>query len=222
MMAFIEVGIRRGGGSYVGRLLYQRVGKRLFDLTVSLVLLPLILLLIVLLCCYMAAHGQSGLYAHPRIGPAGKPFLCWKIRTMVPNAQAALPAILSARPDHALEWALYKKLKNDPRVIPGGHFLRRTGLDELPQIWNVLRGDMSLVGPRPVTRSELHSYGDARGAYQSVRPGITGLWQVAGRGVMLFDERATLDERYTRQMCLAGDLQIIARTLPILLRPTGH
>ncbi|WP_323804036.1 sugar transferase [Sulfitobacter litoralis] len=221
-MAFIEVGIRRGGGPYVGRLLYHRVGKRLFDLSVSFVLLPLILLLIVLLCCYMAAHGQIGLYAHPRIGRAGKPFRCWKITTMVPNAQAALPAILSARPDYALEWALYQKLRNDPRVIPGGQFLRRTGLDELPQIWNVLRGDMSLVGPRPVTRSELHSYGDARGAYQSVRPGITGLWQVAGRGVMLFDERVTLDERYTRQMCFAGDLQIIARTLPVLLRPTGH
>ena len=141
---------------------------------------------------------------------------------MVPDAQAALPAILLARPDRALEWALYQKLTKDPRVIPGGHFLRRTGLDELPQIWNVLRGDMSLVGPRPVTRVELHSYGDARHAYQRVRPGVTGLWQVSGRGIMLFTERASLDERYARQPSFMGDLKIIARTLPILLRPTGY
>ena len=117
---------------------------------------------------------------------------------------------------------MYQKLTKDPRVIPGGHFLRRTGLDELPQIWNVLRGDMSLVWPRPVTRAELHSYGDARHAYQRVRPGVTGLWQVSGRGILLFAERASLDERYARQPSFMGDLKIIARTLPVLLRPTGY
>ncbi|HBM40523.1 MAG TPA: exopolysaccharide biosynthesis protein [Sulfitobacter sp.] len=222
-MAFIDIGIRQGSDVHARRApLYERGGKRVFDLAVSLALLPLILPVIIVLYCLVASTGQGGLYAHPRVGRAGKVFRCWKIRTMVPDAQAALPAILLARPDRALEWALYQKLTKDPRVIPGGHFLRRTGLDELPQIWNVLRGDMSLVGPRPVTRAELDSYGDARHAYQRVRPGVTGLWQVSGRGILLFAERASLDERYARQPSFMGDLKIIARTLPVVLRPTGY
>ena len=140
---------------------------------------------------------------------------------MVPDAQAALPAILLARPDRALEWALYQKLTKDPRVIPGGHFLRRTGLDELPQIWNVLRGDMALVGPRPALPSEVAQYPARALERLACKPGLTGIWQVSGRAEIGFDKMIDMDVAYVRSRSTLLDVILIAMTFKAVLGGRG-
>lgn len=202
--------------------LYARGGKRLFDITVCVALLPAVGLAVLLLWMIAKTSAPSGLFAHPRVGKNGVLFRCWKIRTMIENADQALLKILENHPEKKSEWATNRKLSNDPRILPFGKLLRRTGLDELPQLWNVLCGDMSLVGPRPVTRSELALYGNAKTEYLSIRPGITGLWQVKARGAPGYARRVKLDRRYAHNVTFAGDLRILIRTVPILFRPTGQ
>jgi len=202
--------------------LYKRSGKRALDLGLALLLLPLILPLVVVLCVLARQRGASALFAHTRIGQGGKPFVCWKIRTMQPDAEARLAAHLDADPAARREWERTQKLANDPRITPLGRVLRRTSLDELPQIWNVLRGDMSLVGPRPVTAPELARYGHNSHIYLDLKPGVTGLWQVTARADGCYAQRLHLDQLYAQRIGLLQDLKLIARTALVILRPTGR
>ncbi|MEL6914688.1 MAG: sugar transferase [Pseudomonadota bacterium] len=201
---------------------YARRGKRALDIFISLILVPVIAPAILILYLVVRADGGPGVFAHARIGRQGRVFACFKLRTMVPDAERALADVLASDPAAAREWAETQKLRVDPRVTRVGAFLRRTSLDELPQIWNVLRGDMSLVGPRPVTAPELKRYGPYRSVYLSLTPGITGLWQVSGRNDVSYDERRLLDARYAQTVTLVRDLWLIFKTAQVLVRPTGR
>ena len=170
----------------------------------------------------VALDGANPFFGHRRVGRDGRVFRCWKLRSMVPDAEARLARHLAENPAAAREWAAARKLSQDPRVTRVGRVLRRTSLDELPQVWNVLLGEMSLVGPRPVTTEELMRYGPARWAYLGVRPGITGLWQVRGRNRLSYAERVRLDAEYARDASLALDLGLLLRTVPAVLRLTGQ
>lgn len=200
---------------------YTRFGKRALDLTIALLLVPLIAPVVLVLALMVRRDGGAALFGHRRIGRNGKAFKCWKIRTMVPDAERRLLAYLRENPEAAAEWARDHKLENDPRITRLGNFLRRSSLDELPQLWNVIRGEMSLVGPRPIVRSELHKYGHARGAYLAMKPGVTGLWQVSGRNDVSYDERIAMDLRYADSMSMGSDLMIIAKTAGAVLDRTG-
>lgn len=199
-------------------------GRRAFDLVFSLVaiLLTVPVFLLVALAVGFSSPGPI-LYVHRRVGRGGRDFPCLKFRTMRPDADRVLADVLAARPDLATEFARSQKLKDDPRVTGIGRVLRRSSLDELPQFLNVLVGHMSVVGPRPVTRAELHHYGDHSTELLSVRPGITGLWQVSGRNELSYTERVALDLRYVHERRLVTDLAIIGRTVRQLLgvRRTG-
>lgn len=162
------------------------------------------------------------IFAHKRIGKNGKPFSCYKFRTMVVNSEELLARYLAENPQAEEEWENNFKLKDDPRVTPIGKFLRESSLDELPQIFNVLKGEMSLVGPRPVVQEELDRYYlDATKEYCSVRPGITGLWQVSGRNDVSYSERVAMDVRYVREHSLWMDIVILYKTIGVVLGKEG-
>jgi lipopolysaccharide/colanic/teichoic acid biosynthesis glycosyltransferase len=164
-------------------------------------------------------QGGPIFFAHTRIGKDGAEFGCLKFRTMVPEAEAILAQILASDPIAREEWNANFKFDNDPRVTRFGAFLRKTSLDELPQFWNVLVGDMSLVGPRPITRKEGALYGRHFSAYKSIRPGVTGLWQISGRSETSYDERVALDVSYIRDLSFVRDVHILMLTvLTVLLR----
>jgi exopolysaccharide production protein ExoY len=157
-----------------------------------------------------------------RVGKGGEPIDCWKFRTMVLNAPEKLKKILAQNPKLKKEWDTYYKLKNDPRIHPVGNFLRKTSLDEMPQFWNVLKGDLSVVGPRPVTEEEIQKYfREKAGKILSVRPGLTGIWQTSGRNLLTFDERIRLEEQYVDKQSLLLDLQIIFKTIPHIFFAKG-
>ena len=161
-------------------------------------------------------------FAHTRIGKDGKPFPCYKFRSMVVNSQEMLQKYLVKNPAAREEWERDFKLKDDPRVTPIGKFLRSTSLDELPQIFNVLRGEMSLVGPRPVIQEELDKYyGETAKLYCTVKPGITGLWQVSGRSDIGYDERVALDATYIKYRSMWGDIVILWKTIGVVLMKKG-
>lgn len=204
------------------RGLYLRGGKRLLDLAICFALLPVVVPVIFILWLLAAATGHTGFFAHLRVGKNGKVFRCWKIRTMVADADGALNRLFHLRPEAKVEWSKSRKLENDPRIMPLGHLLRRSSLDELPQIWNVIKGDMSLVGPRPVTRVELRRYGSDLHHYLATRPGVTGLWQITDRQSGCYVRRVVLDKHYVQTITFAGDLGILLRTLPALFRLTGR
>ncbi|MEN9409494.1 MAG: hypothetical protein RL216_1468 [Pseudomonadota bacterium] len=188
-------GSRRVAGARAGRF-YLSYGKRAVDLVLVAVTALPVGILVAVLALMIAAGGASPIFGHERVGKGGRVFRCWKLRTMVPDAEARLIRHLETNPEAAREWAETQKLSHDPRVTRIGHLLRRSSLDELPQLWNVLRGDMSIVGPRPVTETELDRYGTARAAYLAMRPGITGLWQVRGRNSLSFMKRIAMDVEY--------------------------
>ena len=162
--------------------------------------------------------GGPALFSQPRVGRNGKLFPCYKFRSMRVNAEESLQEYLASNPDAAEEWAKFQKLKNDIRITPFGNFIRRTSIDELPQLLNVLKGDMSLVGPRPIMPEQAELYGDDFCFYEAVRPGITGPWQVSGRNKLTFKERIALESWYARNWNPWTDIVIILKTFPALLK----
>jgi Undecaprenyl-phosphate galactose phosphotransferase WbaP len=195
--------------------------KRLLDIlgsvTLAVVLSP------VLAVVGLALLRDPGpiIYSHPRTGRNGRTFGCLKFRTMVPNAEQVLRDLLEQDPLLQQEWLRDHKLRNDPRITTVGRFLRRTSLDELPQLWNVLKGDMSLVGPRPVVREEWQRYGRRLETYLSAKPGVTGLWQVMGRSDSCYRRRVALDSYYVKKRSLLLDLIILFKTVKVVLRGRG-
>ena len=202
--------------------LYGGFAKRLLDLAISITILPIVLPVIAVLYLIVRLDGGNGFFGHQRVGKDGRIFKCWKIRTMVPDAQKKLEALLASDPAARAEWDADHKLRHDPRVTSLGNFLRKSSLDELPQIWNVLKGEMSLIGPRPVTEPELDRYGRHRTSYVMMRPGITGLWQVSGRNDISYADRVSLDVEYRRAMSLWLDLVILYRTVFAIVGRTGR
>lgn len=165
--------------------------------------------------------GAPLLFGHYRVGAGGRLFRCLKFRTMRLDSDRVLARLLETDPVARAEWLRDRKLTNDPRVSSIGSFLRRTSLDELPQLFNVLRGEMNLVGPRPVTPAELAQYGIARWHYMSVRPGITGMWQVSGRSNTTYQERVAFDRDYVERRSWRLDFQILVRTVAVVLGREG-
>jgi len=195
--------------------------KRLLDLLGALVLAIVFSPLMLAIVLLVRGSGGSVIYKHRRVGRDGKMFECLKFRTMVPNADQVLRSLLEQDPVMKAEWVRDHKLRKDPRVTRLGHFLRRTSLDELPQIWNVVRGEMSLVGPRPVIREELLRYGRNVGAYLAAKPGITGLWQVTGRNDTDYRRRVVLDTYYVRNQSFLLDMYILLKTTGVVLAGNG-
>jgi len=200
----------------------SRYAKRLFDiLGASILLLVLSPLLISVTLLVLGTTGGGILYKHRRIGRKGEPFTCYKFRTMVVGADEILHGILASDPKARTEWESNYKLKNDPRVTPLGHVLRKLSLDELPQLWNVLKGDMSLVGPRPIVAAELVRYGDHASDYLQSGPGITGLWQISGRNDLSYNSRVYLDTWYAKNWSLWFDVVILLRTFKAVVSGRG-
>ena len=190
--------------------------KRAFDvLLASVVLLVSAPLLLILVAIIKLTMGGPAIFAHERIGYRGRVFRCFKLRTMVANGNEVLQAHFAEHPEALREWSATYKLRKDPRVTWLGQLLRRSSLDELPQLFNVLRGEMSCVGPRPIVAAEVERYGPEIGAYLSARPGMTGAWQVGGRSRVDYAQRVALDARYVRKWSFAGDLLILLRTIPV-------
>ncbi|PCJ04785.1 MAG: exopolysaccharide biosynthesis protein [Rhodobacteraceae bacterium] len=201
---------------------YAKGGKRVFDLILAVLLLPLIAPVVAALWLLVRRDGGPGFFGHRRIGRNGQEFKCWKVRTMVMGAEERLQSYLASNPAAAAEWARDHKLTNDPRITRFGDFLRKTSLDELPQIWNVLKSEMSFVGPRPIVRAELPKYGVAAGVYLRQKPGITGLWQVSGRNDVSYTERVAMDVDYSLRGSLMFDMELIARTGISVMGGTGR
>lgn len=199
---------------------FVRACKRAMDIVCALSLILLLSPLLLSLMAMVAASGRPIFFAHERIGRDGRTFPCYKFRTMVPNAAEVLRKLLDTDRQARAEWDREFKLRDDPRITLTGRFLRRTSLDELPQLWNVLRGDMSLVGPRPVIAEELARYGEDVCYYTQVRPGMTGLWQVSGRNNIDYAARVSLDAWYVRNWSLGTDIAILFKTLAVVVR--GH
>jgi len=201
---------------------WQQRFKRLLDICLSalggLVALPFLLLIALLI--RLDSPGKV-LYGHSRIGRGGHPITVWKFRTMVADADQILGEYLDQNPGCLSEWKANHKIKSDPRITRFGKFLRKFSLDELPQLWNVLKGEMSLVGPRPIVTSEIQYYQQGFDLYKRVRPGLTGMWQVSGRTDVTYDERVRLDEYYVRNWSLWLDIYIIVRTVLVVLQGKG-
>lgn len=195
--------------------------KRPFDLVASVILIFLASPLFLAIAIVVAMDGGPAFFRHQRIGRNGKAFGCWKFRTMILDAEASLAEYLTLHPEAEAEWDRDQKLAYDPRITPIGKFLRSTSLDELPQLLNVISGEMSLVGPRPVTLPELSRYGPSASDYTSVRPGITGLWQVSGRNEISYDQRVALDSHYVRHRNMGIDLAILVRTIGVVFSKRG-
>lgn len=223
--AVAEVETHGGGtiaaGDAGGRSAYRHFGKRGLDIALVLAFLPIHLPVIGFAAAALYLEGGNPFYRQARLGRNGRQFSIVKLRTMVRDAETRLQAVLAQDPDLRQEWEATQKLKRDPRVTRIGRLLRRTSLDELPQLWNVLIGDMSLVGPRPMMPEQLPLYGAPR-HYFALRPGITGPWQVGRRNEGRFADRAGYDADYNRDLSLWQDVKILIKTVGVVLRRTGH
>ncbi|TDY25518.1 lipopolysaccharide/colanic/teichoic acid biosynthesis glycosyltransferase [Paraburkholderia sp. BL6665CI2N2] len=195
--------------------------KRVFDIFGASALLLVLLPIFLIVGCVVVSDGGSAFFGHPRVGRGGRPFRCFKFRSMVPKAEVVLAELLATDANAREEWNRDFKLKNDVRVTAVGRFLRKTSLDELPQLWNVLRGDMSLVGPRPIVTKELDKYGPDARYYLSVRPGVTGLWQVSGRNNVDYATRIALDVSYVKERSTLLDISILLRTFKVVFDGSG-
>jgi len=193
--------------------------KRAFDIATTLAIAPVALPLVGACAFFVSRDGSSAFYSQPRLGKDGKEFLIWKLRTMVPEAEKVLASYLDQNPEAKAEWDAHQKLKNDPRITRTGRFLRKYSIDELPQLFNVFLGDMSLVGPRPMCPDQRAQYPGT--PYFELRPGMTGLWQISERHHSTFAERAIYDNRYAIALSLATDLRILMMTPLVVLRGTG-
>ena len=194
--------------------------KRLFDIFLIVVTLPFVApFLLLISAAILLEDGRSPLFVQERIGRDGKRFKIWKFRTMIPDAEAQLERHLETNEDARIEWDAKQKLADDPRCTRIGRLLRRSSMDELPQILNVLNGDMSLVGPRPMMPCQQALY-PGHGYYR-LRPGMTGSWQVSARNETTFASRAGFDDAYEKDLSLIGDLRIFASTFGVVLRGTG-
>lgn len=200
--------------------LYRNVFKRLFDILAVLVSGVVVLPVILIMALLVALDGSSPFYWNERVGRGGRIFRMLKLRTMVPDADRMLEEYLSHNAEARLEWNATQKLKSDPRITPVGRLLRKTSLDELPQLWNVLIGDMSLVGPRPMMPSQRTLYTGT--AYYALRPGITGPWQVSVRNESEFTQRVDFDTAYHQSLSLLADLKLLVATVRVVLRGTGY
>jgi lipopolysaccharide/colanic/teichoic acid biosynthesis glycosyltransferase len=205
------------------RLSQSMLTKRVFDLVLTVTILLLLGPVLLLISAIVITSGWPVFYVHRRIGWRGRMFGCIKFRTMRANADAELEGALNANADLRSQWEARQKLRLDPRVTRVGRVLRETSVDELPQLFNVLMGDMSLVGPRPVVPGELQKhYGPtATAMYLAVRPGITGLWQVSGRSDMEYADRVALDCAYVTNMSIAYDVRLLIRTVGVLIHRSG-
>lgn len=204
-----------------GITLASLIGKRIFDIlgaiSIALFCLPIILVVAITI----RLSGQPVLFSHQRVGKGRKLFLCYKFRSMIPDAEEVLRKLLHSSPEMLREWRENHKLRDDPRITKFGKFLRRSSLDELPQLWNVLKGDMSLVGPRPIVDDELERYGNKAKFYLSIRPGMTGLWQISGRSNVTYAHRVSLDTKYVRIRSIYLDMWILIRTAVVVFRRVG-
>ena len=200
----------------------NRIMKRIFDIVATvcggILILPIFAIVVVLI--YLDSPGPI-VFGHKRVGQGGKEFPCYKFRSMVPNAQEALEVYLKENPTAREEWERDFKLKDDPRVTRIGKFLRKTSLDELPQLWNVLVGDMSLVGPRPIVRDEIVKYGDYINDFYLVPPGITGVWQVSGRSDTTYEERVLMDSWYVHNWSVWIDIVYLLKTVLAVVKSKG-
>jgi Undecaprenyl-phosphate galactose phosphotransferase WbaP len=201
-----------------GPQIIKRISDIVLGILIGLGSLPLVL--IIVSAIRLGSRGPA-FYGQQRIGRSGKSFVAWKFRTMSANADANLAIYLLSNPAFQEEWRKDFKLRRDPRVTPFGRFLRKTSLDELPQIWNVIRGEMSVVGPRPIVVEEIAKYGSAFDLYGRVRPGITGLWQVSGRNNTTYSDRVRLDEYYVKNWSLWLDVHVLCKTLPAVWSANG-
>lgn len=199
---------------------YRAFGKRAFDILFVVLTSPIGLLCVIGAALATSLGGQFPFYWQKRVGMGGKVFYMLKIQTMVPDADAVLKAHLAQNPAARAEWAEKQKLEDDPRITRFGHILRKTSMDEMPQLWNVLKGDMSIVGPRPMMMDQRSLYPGQ--AYYALRPGITGLWQISDRSEGSFAGRAIFDAEYNQELTLKRDLSILAQTVGVVLRCTGR
>ena len=196
--------------------------KRMFDIAVALIALIVLAPLIAVFAIMVRLQdGGSAFFSQTRYGLHGRTFKCYKLRSMASDAAERLERILESNSDLRREWQTAQKLQNDPRITPLGNFLRKSSIDELPQLWNVLRGDMSIVGPRPIVKNEIQKYGDSYRYYTAVRPGLTGLWQVEGRADTTYDERVDMDVKYVRTRSFFSDIWIVLKTVPAVLASRG-
>lgn len=199
---------------------YPVVFKRLIDVGLVLLSAPFILPLILVLALLIALTGNMPFYSQLRVGRGGVPFRMWKLRTMIRNADQHLEGHLRKNPEARREWDSCQKLKNDPRITSFGRLLRKTSIDELPQLFNVLNGTMSLVGPRPMMVGQEQYYNGS--AYYDMRPGVTGLWQVSDRNNCTFQGRVAYDNVYAHEVSLKTDLRVLFQTVGVVCRATGH
>lgn len=203
-------------------LFRYRVLKRSIDVALVIVFSPVILLVVAVVAALVKLSSKGPVfYSHRRIGRNGVFFSMWKFRTMNVDSAGLLEKYLEQNPDARREWNKTHKLRNDPRVTRIGAFLRRYSLDEVPQLWNVFRGQMSLVGPRPIVAAEVEKYGDCFECYRRVVPGLTGMWQVSGRSELSYDERVALDCKYVGHWSLRQDARILMRTFSSVVNQDG-
>ncbi|MFN3824344.1 MAG: sugar transferase [Pseudorhodobacter sp.] len=200
--------------------IYRRALKRAFDISVVVLAAPFVVPLVFGLAMAVRRDGGHAFYTQQRVGKDGRHFRMWKLRSMVTDADARMADYLAAHPDARREWEETQKLKRDPRITSFGQFLRRSSLDELPQLWNVLTGDMSLVGPRPMMLNQQALYPGS--AYYRLRPGITGPWQTSGRNDTSFGARADFDADYDRTLSFGTDMRLLVRTVGVVLKCTGY
>lgn len=203
-------------------MIWPRFVKRSLDLTLCLLGMIFVLPITIIFAILIKSTSKGPIfYGQQRVGRDGKMFKAWKFRSMVSNADIVLKDYLEKHPELREEWEKDHKLRNDPRVTLVGRILRKTSLDELPQIWNVIRGDMSLIGPRPIVQAEIPKYRDLFDLYVQVRPGISGLWQVSGRNDTTYDERVMLDAAYVRNWSVWLDVWILIRTVRVVVFGKG-
>lgn len=201
--------------------LFYRIMKRAFDILFSISMIILLFPLMFIIYLVVKADGGNAFYGHERIGKNGKKFKCLKFRSMSVNSKELLEKILQTDPIAKQEWKTTFKLKNDPRITRIGHILRKTSLDELPQLLNILKGEMSTVGPRPVTEKEVDMYNNHKVYYLSTKPGLTGLWQVSGRNDVDYETRVLMDKYYVEHWSFLKDILIILKTVKVVLLREG-